>query len=135
MGALRWVTALTALVALVATVEVLRRRQLREKYAALWLVVAAGIVVLGLWPQLLDRVARVLGVADPPNLLAFAALLLLLGVCAHLSWEASRLEEETRDLAEELALLRHEVEQLRAGRGGAGGTTPPRARAAPRAGR
>jgi hypothetical protein len=32
-------------------------------------------------------------------------------VCVHLSWESSRLEDETRALAEEVALLRLQVEQ------------------------
>jgi hypothetical protein len=36
----------------------------------------------------------------------------LLLVSVHLSWEASRLEEETRTLAEEVALLRMQVESL-----------------------
>ncbi len=37
---------------------------------------------------------------------------MLLLVSVHLSWEASRLEEETRTLAEEVGLLRMQVEAL-----------------------
>lgn len=95
---------------LVAMFELLRRRQLKEKYAVLWLAVGVGMFVLGAFPVLLNRVADLVGVKDPPNLLLFAAALLLLLVCVHLSWEASRLEERTRTLAEELALLRQKVE-------------------------
>ena len=61
------------------------------------------------FPVLLNKVADVVGVKDPPNLLLFAAALLLLLVCVHLSWEASRLEEKTRTLAEEVALLSPET--------------------------
>lgn len=95
---------------LAAMVELLRRRQLKEKYAVLWLAVGIGMFVLGAFPFLLNKVADVIGVKDPPNLLLFAAALLLLLVCVHLSWEASRLEEKTRTLAEELALLRQKIE-------------------------
>ena len=90
--------------------ELLRRRQLKEKYAVLWLGVGVGMLVLGAFPGLLDRVADLVGVKDPPNLLLFAAALLLLLVCVHLSWEASRLEEKTRTLAEELALLKQKLD-------------------------
>lgn len=100
---------------LVAAVEMLRRRTLREKYAVLWLLVAVGQLGLAAFPRLLDVVAERAGIADPPNLLAFAGIVFLLGVCAHLSWECSRLEDETRVLAEEVAILRHQVEQLRGG--------------------
>ena len=86
--------------------DLVRRRQLREKYAALWLVTGAGMAVLAVLPGLLDRVAGWLGVADPPNLLFFLAILVLLMVVVQLSFEVSRLEERTRVLAEEVALLR-----------------------------
>jgi hypothetical protein len=39
----------------------------------------------------------------------------LLIVCIHLSWEVSRLEEETRTLAEEIALIRTERESASSG--------------------
>ena len=39
-------------------------------------------------------------------------MLVLLLVAVHLSWEASRLEEETRTLAEEVGLLRMQVHSL-----------------------
>jgi hypothetical protein len=90
--------------------ELLRRRQLREKYAVIWLLIGIPIAVLAVAPSLLDAVADQLGVADPVNLLLFLSVLVLLGVCLHLSWECSRLEEETRSLVEEVALLRHRVE-------------------------
>jgi hypothetical protein len=99
-----------ALASVASMLELLRRRQLKEKYAVLWLGVGIGMLVLGGFPVLLNKVADVVGVKDPPNLLLFAAALLLLLVCVHLSWEASRLEEKTRTLAEELALLRQKIE-------------------------
>lgn len=97
--------------------ELLRRRQLKEKYAVLWLGVSVPVAVLAVAPGLLDAVADRLSVADPVNLLLFVGLLVLLSVCVHLSWESSRLEDETRALAEEIALLRLQVER--------GGPTPP----------
>ncbi len=94
--------------AVTGIIELVRRRQLREKYAVLWLVLAVGVGILGLWPGLLDTVAHALGIVDPPNLLYFAALLVLLLIVVHLSWEVSRLEGENRTLVEEVAMLRLE---------------------------
>jgi hypothetical protein len=103
------VTALTGLVVLLVILELLRRRQLREKYAMLWLGVSLVIIPLALFPRLLDNVAGALGVASGVSLVLFLGIVFLLLVCVHLSWEVSRLEEETRTIAEELALLRTEV--------------------------
>lgn len=109
----------TYLVALVGSVlvllgiiELLRRRQLGEKYAVLWLVVGVLLLVFTAFPGLTTSVARGLGVAVPTNLMFFVGILFLVGVVLHLSWEVSRLENETRKLAEDQAILRLEVEQL-----------------------
>lgn len=106
------IAAVCGLAVLAVMVELLRRRQLREKYAILWLGVSVVVVVLAAFPGLLDWSAHRLGIYEPPNLLLFAAVLVLLLVAVHLSWEASRLEEETRTLAEEVGLLRMQVEAL-----------------------
>ncbi|SHK90026.1 DUF2304 domain-containing protein [Actinacidiphila paucisporea] len=105
------ITSLTGLALLACILELLRRHQLREKYAALWLAVGSAVVPLGLFPQMLDSLARGLGIVSGASLVLFAGIVLLLLVCLHLSWESSRLEEETRTLAEEIALIRTALEE------------------------
>lgn len=115
-----------AIVALV--VEMLRRKKLREKYAALWLIVGVATLVLAAFPRLLNIVAEYVGVQVPSNLLFAMSILMLLGVCLHLSWEISVVEDETRTLAEEVAILRAQVEalELHARVGAASGSAAPR---------
>lgn len=93
--------------------ELVRRRQLREKYALMWLVLAVGIGVLAFRPRMLDGLARMMSILDPANVLFVVAILVLLVVVLHLSWELSRLESETRALSEDLALLRLEHDRGR----------------------
>jgi hypothetical protein len=92
--------------------EMLRRKKLREKYAALWLIVGVGTLILAAFPSLLTVVAVAVGVQLPSNLLFIISILLLLGVCLHLSWEISVVEDETRTLAEEVAILRTMLEEM-----------------------
>lgn len=87
-------------------------RRLREKYAVLWLVIALAVLVAGIFPGLWEALTVALGVQLPSNLLFAAAILLLMGVALHLSWELSGAEEEVRRLAEESAILRAESETL-----------------------
>ncbi|MET7710222.1 DUF2304 domain-containing protein [Micromonospora sp. NPDC005413] len=110
------VTGLTGLILLATIVELLRRRQLREKYGMLWLGVLVIVIPLSLFPRLLDNVAELLGVASGVSLVLFLGIVFLLLVCVHLSWEVSHLEEETRTLAEDFALLRAEIDADRAAR-------------------
>lgn len=103
---------LLALVIVGLVVEMLRRKKLREKYAALWLIVGVLTLVLAAFPRMLNVVAEFVGVQLPSNLLFAMSILMLLGVCLHLSWEISVVEDETRTLAEEVAILRVQVEDL-----------------------
>ena len=88
-----------------------RHQRMKERYAALWLIIGAAIIVLGAFPNLLNGVARFVGVALPVNLLFLLSILLLMGVSIHLTLELSRLSEKTRILAEEVAILKALQEQ------------------------
>ncbi|GEB94959.1 DUF2304 domain-containing protein [Microbacterium lacticum] len=93
-----------ALLILVVVMRMLLKRSLREKYAVMWLVIGLAVLILGLFPQLLTAMTDLLGVQLPSNLLFALAIVLLLGVALHLSWELSQAEDEIRRLAEESAL-------------------------------
>lgn len=94
-----------AVIFLALIFNLLRSRKLREKYAALWLLVGLLIVVLALFPKLLGWLARLVGIQVPANLLFMLALVLLLGVCLQISLEISRVEDRLRVLAENVAIL------------------------------
>ncbi len=101
-----------AVVILVIVVWMLLARKLREKYAVMWLVIGLAVLILGVFPQLLLWLTETLGVAVPANLLFSLAIVLLLGVALHLSWELSQAEDEIRRVAEEAALSRTEIDRL-----------------------
>lgn len=85
--------------------EMVRRRYLRERYAILWLGAALALIVLAAWNQLLSTISSAVGIRTPSNaffVIAFAFLLLLL---LHFSAVVSRLADETRVLAQRVALL------------------------------
>ncbi|MBO9555492.1 DUF2304 domain-containing protein [Cellulomonas sp.] len=90
----------------------LRTRRIREKYAGIWIALAVAVSILALFPRLAFWLSDLVGVETPVNLLFAAAFVVLLLVCIQLSTEVSNLEEETRTLAEEIALLRLDVNEL-----------------------
>jgi hypothetical protein len=95
---------------LVLLFELLRRKHLREKYAILWVVVAVMTLLVAAFPQVIYWASDLIGVAVPANLLFFVASMVLLGISVHHSYELGRLEDRSRTLAEEVALLRLRIE-------------------------
>jgi hypothetical protein len=101
-------------VILLSLFEMLRRHRLREKYALIWAVIAVGMAAVAAFPAALTWMTGALGLQLPVNLLFFAASLLIMVLTLQHSSELGRLEERTRTLAEELAILRLEAERDRA---------------------
>jgi hypothetical protein len=95
-----------AIVLFLFVVEVVRRRQLSEGYAMLWIAVAIGGVLLGVARHLVDRFSDSIGVSYGANLVFAFVFVFLLIVAINLSMHVSKLEDRVTSLAEELALLR-----------------------------
>lgn len=83
-----------------------RNQKMKEKYAALWIIVSTLIIVLAVFPRLLAWLSEMVGVETPVNLLFLLAIVMLIGVSLHLTQAISKLTEDTRTLAEEVAIMR-----------------------------
>lgn len=103
----------TSLITLLFIVDLLRRGVLKEKYAALWLIVAGTALILSIFPGLLRWFTDLIGVEVPSNLLFFATIVVLVLVAVQLSYELSRHEAQIRRLAEEVALQQDEIEAMK----------------------
>jgi len=106
------ISIIAAIAALGLVFELLRRRRLREKYAAIWVVIALGTLIVAAFPQLLRWVADLVGIQTPSNLLFFGSLIVLFAVSLQLSREVGLLEEQSRRLAEEVGTLTMRVDAL-----------------------
>src|SRR5450756_546939 len=94
-----------AVLVLIVVVALLRRRRLRERHAIWWLIAGTFALIAGIFPGTLDRLATVLGIAVPVNLLFFTSIAILFLVSLQTSSELTTLEAKTRILAERVALL------------------------------
>ena len=108
------VSIIFALMVVGGVFELVRRRWLRERYALVWMAAALVLLVLAIWKHLLSVISHAVGIATPSNalfLVAFAFVLLLL---LHFSVSVSRLSDQTRVLAQRLALTEQRLRELEA---------------------
>lgn len=104
-----------SLVALLFVLELVRQRKLREEYSLLWLATALVLLLLSLSRPMLDSLAGFLGVITyPPSALFAVAILFVLFILLHFSTVLTRLAQQNKDMAQQMALLRWELEQARA---------------------
>src|SRR3954463_11311809 len=94
--------------------ELVRRRRLLERYALLWLFSAAALLALAAWKGLLEKVASAIGIFYPPSALFVIAFAFILVLLLHFSVAVSRLAEQSKVLAQRLALLEVRSRELEA---------------------
>ncbi len=102
-----------SLVALLFVLELVRQRRLREEYSLLWLATAIVLLVLNVWRDLLHGLSAMVGIVYPPNLLFIVAVLFVLLLLLYFSMVITKLTQENKDIAQQVALLRYEIETLR----------------------
>ena len=96
---------------LLFVLELVRRRKLKEEYSLLWLATAIVLIVLSVSRPLLDTLASLVGIFYPPSALFLVAMIFVLFILLHFSTVLTRLTQENKENAQQLALLKWQLEQ------------------------
>lgn len=99
-------------VVFVVIVELVRRRKLREEFSVLWLATSIAMFVLVLKYDWLLTFTRWVGAGLPTSVLFICALVFLALVSVQFSIKISRLTDQVKNLSQDNALLRFQVEAL-----------------------
>ena len=112
------VAGVVAALFLLVIFELIRSRRLQERYALLWLVTGAVILLLSVWRDALRLVAEQIGIAYPPSALFVLGFFFILVVLLHYSTVISELSERNVRLAQDIALVEERLRvHEREGRG------------------
>ena len=104
--------SIASVVLLIIVFELIRSRRLRERYALLWLLTGAVLLVLSAWRAGLNTIARWVGVQTyPPAVLFAVGSLFILAVLLHYSTVISSLSDQNSILAQRIALLEARLDE------------------------
>ena len=92
----------------------LRRKRINLKYSLLWLFSGVVMLLLALFPGILDRTAAIVGIASPVNALFAIVLFCVMIILMSLTAIVSRLNNQLLQLAQTNALLEKRVRELEA---------------------
>jgi hypothetical protein len=119
----RIVAAAIAIVFMGLILELIRRHQLQERFSVVWFLAGLAMLAGAAFPDLLEAIAKVMGVRDTNVALFSLVLLLLLALTLNFSVIMSRQAEQITRLAQESAMERAR-EQSTDGSDGSGGELP-----------
>ena len=109
---LQWFAIIVGILFLVMMIELIRKNRVALKYALLWLLSGVLMLLLAIFPQLLDRMARMIGIYSPVN--ALFAVLLCCGLVLMISFSVimSGNKKAIVRLTQEISLMENRIRQL-----------------------
>jgi len=95
------------------TIDLVRKKRLREEYSLLWLGTSVMMLILIIKYDWLLALTRFIGAVLPTTTLFLGSILFLVLLSVQFSIKISRLSNQVKDLVQENALLRYEFEKNR----------------------
>lgn len=106
------IVAVFIVMALVIIVNMIRKKSLELRYALAWLIVGIGILLLDLFPIMIEWLSDIMGIFSPINMLFFLGFVFSLCIIFVLTVAVSRMSLRIKELAQELALLKKKKEDI-----------------------
>ena len=91
----------------------IRSQRLKEEYSLLWIFFSLIFILFSFWRSALDYISEFLGVAYPPAALFMILLMAVFLILIEFSIIISKLADKNKSLAQEIGLLRFEIEKLK----------------------
>lgn len=104
---------LISLAVFVLTIDMVRKKRLREEYSLLWLGTSILMLTLIIRYDWLLALTKLIGAVLPTTTLFLGSILFLMMLSVQFSMKISKLSNQVKDLVQENALLRYEFEKFR----------------------
>jgi hypothetical protein len=95
----------------------IRSQRLKEEYSLLWIFFSVIFIVFSFWRNGLDYISDFLGVAYPPAALFMILLMAIFLILIEFSIIISKLSNKNKTLAQEIGLMKYEIEKLKKAEG------------------
>ena len=103
-----WIIALSAGI-IIYLFEKIRKQKYIVKFSIPWFFTFITIILLAIFPNLIDKIAIVLGIKEPTNAIFFIAIGILVNNIIKLSFSMSESKKQSIRMAQEIALLKKGV--------------------------
>lgn len=92
-------------------ISMIRKEKLELKYSLSWMAAIISILIMGIIPESIEYISKILDIASPVNALFFVGICFILIILFSLTIAMSRNSKKVKDLVQKLALLEYKVEK------------------------
>lgn len=109
MAKIQIIAITVSLLFLLYIVRLIIKGKLREEYSIVWIACTVLLIVFSFWRNGLEVMAHLVGVYEAPNLVFTGAIFAVFIYLLHLSVVVSKLHNQNKQLAQEIALLKEKM--------------------------
>jgi hypothetical protein len=102
-----------SLLVFVCTIDMVRKRKLREEYSVLWLTTSIVMFILVIRYEWLVALTQFIGAGLPTTTLFIGSIIFLVLIAVQFSIKISKLTDQLKNLTQDNALLRGELDRFR----------------------
>jgi len=110
--AIRFLVVGLSLFSLILIFGLVIRKELKEKYAILWIFSGITMFTFAVFDNILDRITQALGIVLSVNTVFFFGIFFLILINIHFSVVISNLSEQNKKIAQKLSLLEAKKEKV-----------------------
>ncbi len=103
---------IVGVLALLYVTHIVRRNKLPIKESFWWFMAAIAMLLLAIFPQVVDWIATLLGVAYPPTLLLTMCIIFLLFIIFKDGRRIANLQAQNIELEQQIALIKNQFKQF-----------------------
>lgn len=89
---------------IVFVVNMLKKEKINIKYSLLWILTSVIVGIFGIFPHMIDRLSKWLGIYEPINALFFLGFIFVLLMIFSFIVTLSRISERQKNLAQHIAI-------------------------------
>lgn len=106
---LRIIIIVGSILVLVGIINMVRRENLDLKYVLSWILIDVAVMIMGIYPKIIEVIANIMGIGLPMNALFFIGMLFTLIIVYSLTVAQSRNSKKVKKLAQKIALYEYEL--------------------------
>lgn len=113
MDYIQFVQLFFSLLIVVAVVVLLLKQKHSTGFTVMWIIIALGTLIFGLFPDLSFYASAFIGISYPPTLILIIAVTLIIGNLFYLYSQIMNSKKQILELSMQVALLNEEVAKLK----------------------
>lgn len=93
--------------------KTIKRKKLSMKYGMYFSIIFSGLLILIIFPNIIESLANLLGFKEAPNMLFLIAIFILFYIVFAIYTTITKLSETNKVLVQELSILKNELNKNR----------------------